>query len=159
MKNRFELSGLVALATVLVVIACATTGGTPFSDISVISGYQNWHKVNAVTLSGDPTGSLRGVHLARNGLREIYVNPVGEAVSIAGGEDPLPYPEGTVLLKETFKDVDGKKGKLTDIFVMVKRDANYNPENNNWEYIRLNSTGKITTQGTVAMCIECHQVD
>lgn len=159
MKHKFDLLGLVVLATALLIMACATTGATAKSDISIIAGYQGWHKVNAVTLSGDPNGSLQGVHMARNGLREIYVNEVGEAVSIAGGPDPLPYPEGSVLLKETFKEVGGQKGTLTDIFVMVKRDANYDPANNNWEYIRLNGSGRVTSQGPTAMCIKCHLGD
>lgn len=120
------------------------------------SDYMNWSKVNQMTITGDETGVLGPAHERAKGFREIYVNEIGKPV--AYGEMDYPYPEGSVLLKESFKEKNGEKGDLSSITVMVKREEGYDPENGNWEYINADSDFKISGQGKIGMCIGCHSV-
>ena len=128
--------------------------GTSASDD--FSDYLNWVKVNQETITGDETGVLGPAHERAKGFREIYVNEAGKAV--AYGEAEYPYPEGSVILKESFTEKDGGKGKLASITVMIKREEGYDRDNGNWEYVNANGDFKISRQGKIGMCIGCHSV-
>lgn len=118
------------------------------------SNYLNWEKVNNEVITGDVIGILGPAHQRAQGFREIYVNDIGKEVS--SGEKSYPYPSGSIILKESFKADNGKKGDLADITIMVKREDGYDPENGNWEYFMANSQLKVSKQGKIGMCIGCH---
>jgi len=120
------------------------------------SDYRNWTKVNQNTITGDETGVLGPAHERARGFREIYINEIGKPV--AYGASDYPYPEGSVILKESFSEKDGGKGKLASITIMIKREEGYDPDNGNWEYINASGDFKISRQGKIGMCIKCHSV-
>lgn len=149
----------------VVVAGCAALGirMPPWEDdpthVSAFEDYESWHLVTEEPVTGDPTGLLNGLFAAHGGeqaFRFVYVNPVGEAVS--SGDAPLPYPEGTMIVKTTFGSDNGEPGDLSDVMVMVKRESDYDPDNANWEYINLNRNLRIRRQGAIRACYDCHSV-
>lgn len=148
---------LLFLAVVsLILVTCVSTGSDPnATQAQAFSGYTGWSKVNSEPISGDATGFLGNVHGGPTGIREVFVNPIGKAVS--DGEADLPYPKGTILVKESYDSDDGEKGKLKDLTIMVKRESGYDSENGDWEYLSVSATQKIKSQGPIKMCINCHK--
>ncbi|MDT8427777.1 MAG: cytochrome P460 family protein [Pseudomonadales bacterium] len=96
--------------------------------------YQSWYKVTPEPTTGDPTGFLDELHEGNTAYRMIYVNSIGEAVN--KGEAPFPYPEGTVLVKETFGSQaawENQRGRA--LTIMVKLPQGTSPGTGDWEYI------------------------
>jgi hypothetical protein len=146
---------IVSVLLAAVLLACASTGSdSNATTVDAFADYTGWSKVNAATITGDTTGSLGPAHGGRSGFREVYVNSAGKPVS--DGAAGLPYPMGTIVVKETYKDAGGQKGALKDITVMVKREAGYDAINGDWEYLNVSNTLKIKAQGPIKMCINCH---
>ena len=143
--------GVVACLVVVLFLSC----GTPDPNAAAVSdfeGYASWTKVNAQPITGDTTGDLGRAHEAAQGFREVYVNRIGEAGFSGSGE----FPEGTIVVKESFNESDGQKGDLTAITVMVKREDGFDSENGNWEYVNVSADLKIRGQGAIRSCIVCH---
>ena len=144
------------LAIFVVLFSCASSGSDDpnATDYDAYSGYSSWQKVNSQTITGDETGVLGKAHEGSAGFREVYVNSVGAKVS--SGDAALPYPAGTIIAKESYKNSGGSKGALTSLTVMVKRENGYDAGNGDWEYIMLNSKMKVQGQGKLSACISCH---
>jgi hypothetical protein len=135
-------------------LSCASGPDDPnATKPDAYNGYQTWKKVNTSTISGDETGVLGSAHEGSAGFREVYVNATGEAVS---GGASLPYPVGSVIVKESFKNAGGSKGDLSSVTIMAKREAGYDPDNGDWEYLMLNPRMKVQAQGRLSGCISCH---
>ncbi len=124
------------------------------TQTSDFSGYSSWTKVNSKTITGDMFGVLGGAHERAKGFREIFVNSTGKPVEF--GEAPYPFPAGTIIVKESYKNNNGKKGALSNLTVMVKREKGYSEKYGDWEFILANADGKIKTQGPLRSCITCH---
>ena len=121
---------------------------------SDFAGYQSWTKVNSETITGDITGVLAGAHERSKGFREIYVNDIGKPVEF--GEADYPYPVGSIIVKESYKNKNGSKGALSNLTIMVKRESGYSSDYGDWEYIMTDSKGSIKSQGAMGSCIACH---
>ncbi len=81
-------------------------------------------------------------------------------------------PVGTIVTKNTYKrGADGKKtDKLYVSFAMIKREAGYDSDNGNWEYVKIaydesvdyktHPYGKLPSEGEnrgkLSSCIGCH---
>jgi len=80
---------------------------------------------------------------------------------------------GTVFTKRTYlRNADGSKGNLQVTFAMAKREAGYNPDGGDWEYVMMpySATNDYSAQpngmlpdasqtdmrGKLAMCASCH---
>ena len=146
---------VVILPTVFLLMSCITYGDAERLRISDFSDFESWHKVNPESLIGPADGLLQGRHLEEGGMREVYVNSVGRSVS--DGETELPFPEGSIVLKDTYYiDRDGGRGRRWNITVMRKRAEGYDSENGDWEYVTAGPTKFIRLQGRAPLCIECH---
>ena len=79
----------------------------------------------------------------------VRVNPAGEKEFFDRGV--LPFPEGTIVVKEKF--LDGEFSAPKALGVMVKRRGR-------WEYFYRDQNGKIY-QGKkeLANCYSCHSVE
>ena len=148
-----------ALAVVCIcaalVFSCASASDDPnMTGKDSYAGYASWTKVNAETISVDSTGVLGRAHEGSAGFREVYVNAAGKPVS--DGSAALPYPFGSIIVKESFKSSGGSKGDMSAITIMVKREDGYDSDNGDWEYVMLNAAMKIQGQGKLGACISCH---
>ena len=121
---------------------------------SQFEGYLSWTKVNSQTITGDVTGVLGAAHERSKGFREIYVNETGQPIEF--GEADYPYPEGSIILKESYDDDKGSKGDLSNLTIMIKRESGYSSDYGDWEYIMAKPDGSISQQGRLSMCIKCH---
>lgn len=160
---RYLRLAALLLISAVAIGACATLGlrlppwEADRTEVDAFRDYRSWERVNEEPVTGDEFGVLNGwfaAHGGERGFRDVYVNPVGADTS--SGEAPLPYPEGTILVKETFRADDGEPGRLSNVTVMVKRDDAYDPEHANWEYINLNRNLRVRRQGAMRACYECH---
>ena len=117
--------------------------------------FESWHKVNAEPLIGPADGLLRGKHLERDGVREVYANDI--AREVFEGRADLPFPEGSIVVKDTFYLTDeGGIGERWNITVMKKREAGYDPDNGDWEYATAGPRKDIRVRGRWNLCIDCH---
>ena len=128
-----------------------TTSGNPWD------GYTDWYKITKdAPNTGDPTGFIEKRHNGKKAYREIYINDIGKAVNL--GPAPYKYPEGTIVVKESYKskEVWEKKGKKV-LTIMIKQAEGTSPETGDWGYI-MGAKGKLST-GTskwAKFCTKCH---
>ncbi len=151
MPSRTLLSCLM----LAVLTACMSTSPALGPDASAWSNYRTWYKATPEPETGDPTGFLGGVHDGTRAYRIVYVNSVGEAVN--RGQQSLPYPQGTILLKESFNNQsDLSADRNPDLTVMVKLPQGSSPETGDWEYIRPDGARGTGSSGLAAFCRDCH---
>jgi hypothetical protein len=146
---------ILCIVVSIALVSCASMPDDPNATTpDAYQGYQSWAKVNSHTITGDTTGVIGKAHEGTAGFREVYINSAGEGAS--NGASSLPYPVGTVIVKDSFKNAGGAKGALSAVTLMVKRSAQYDPGNGNWEYIMLTPKMKVQAQGRLSGCISCH---
>jgi len=120
-------------------------------------GYTDWYKITKdAPNTGDPTGFIEKRHDGKKAYREIYINDIGKAVNL--GSAPYKYPEGTIVVKETYKNKEAweKKGKKV-LTIMIKQADGTSPETGDWGYV-MGAKGKLST-GTskwAKFCSGCH---
>lgn len=120
-------------------------------------GYRSWTKITKdEPNTGDLTGFLGKRHGGPKAFREIYINSVG--APIQQDHAPYKYPEGTIIVKEAFKNkVAYDKGTKYILTVMIKQKAGSSPETGDWGYV-MGAKGKLNT-GTskwAKFCSNCH---
>ena len=78
---------------------------------------------------------------------------------ILSGETFDNVPVGTVAIKEGASE----NSVVDTVTVMIKREAGYDPDNNNWEYEKRGADAQLLKnpegepiKGTVPGCIGCH---
>ena len=133
---------------------------------AVISGYKHWTQVNpepqivaprvSVLCAAPSTPSQLSMqdqdpHL--NKFVVVYVNDVGKAAMM---EQRLPvFPEGSVIVKEKLTTKDSSSPEL--LTVMRKREAGYDPDKGNWEYMVFDGSGQtMRASGKLEKCQACH---
>lgn len=148
MKKIYALLVLSLAAT-----GCALIGGGGDPDPRW-ADYKSWTTVNNKPITGDHTNFLGGLHEGSKGVRQVYVNSVGEEASL--GTAPYSYPVGTVILKEQYSSQSAlDSGRNPGITVMVKvSDDAANPAEN-WAWSRGYGREARTTDG---FCSGCHTI-
>ncbi len=121
-------------------------------------GYTSWYQITKDAVNtGNPTGFIKkNRHEGETGYREIYINDIGKDVNL--GSAPYKYPEGTIVVKESYKNKAAweKKGKMV-LTVMIKQAEGTSPETGDWGYV-MGAKGKLST-GTskwAKFCTKCH---
>ena len=120
-------------------------------------GYTDWYHITKdAPNTGDPTGFVEKRHNGPKGYREIYINSVGEAINKGGA--PYKYPEGTIIVKESYKNKATweKKGKKV-LTIMIKQAEGSSPETGDWGYV-MGAKGKLSigTSKWAKFCNRCH---
>lgn len=148
---------VLMLSTAVILSACMSTAPQLGPDASAWDDYLSWYKVTAEATTGDPTGRLTAVHEGTTAYRQIYVNSTGEAVN--RGTQGFPYPEGTILLKESFKDAVALAARQgPDLTIMIKLGRGQSPETGDWEYV-MGANGNRRGSGESGLgvfCRDCH---
>ena len=153
LELKLKLS--IAASLLISLTACMSTSEPMGPADSAWDSYRAWYRVNPEPETGDPTGFLTNVHDGINAYRNIYVNTVGEAVN--RGNQSLPYPAGTILLKESFNNRAALEAdRNPDLTVMVKLAAGSSPETGDWEYIRPDGARGTGSSDLAAFCRNCH---
>ena len=159
-SKKMKPFGIMLLASVLVVSL------TAFSTLELSSfdagpeawaNYKSWTKVTRTPNTGDPTGFLDKKHGGVKAYRDVYVNEVGIS---AYQSQQFPLPEGTVIVKEAFKNKGAYDAqKNPELTIMVKLAEDSNPDTGNWQWFmggdgKKMGTGMDTKWGK--FCASCH---
>lgn len=154
MKNLFRLF-LLTLISAAFVVACSDdddTGTTPtetefIAEYSDFSDFENWDLL--ATNTGFDASLGEAAHGNTISTREIYVNKSN--VKMENGE----WPVGTILFK---KMNNTETGDLIAYMAMAKRGADFNPDNNGWEWFKNIdvANGEIIERGSIDGCNGCH---
>jgi hypothetical protein len=123
------------------------------------AGYRAWyHLTKGRAITGDPTGFL-GDKTVEKGYREVFVNKAGERTM--KGKAPYVYPEGTVIVREVYRDKEAWEAKTTPVLtISMKLAKGAAPDSKDWEYV-LAVPGKQEQRGrgkseTGQFCTKCH---
>lgn len=128
------MRALIAIVTASVLAGCSVASFAPGMVNDEWVDYRSWYKVTPEPVTGDPTGSLDGVHEGEDAYRVVYVNSVGEAVN--RGEEDFPYPEGSILVKETYGSLEAAENdRGAALTVMKKLPEGSSQGTGDWEYI------------------------
>jgi hypothetical protein len=113
-----------------------------------IAGYESWLRMNAEPILVHPVGD------AHFGTKNVYANQTRDAIA-PGGVQQFPYPDGTILVKESTRPGRDFIGLVS---VMRKR-AGSDPEHGDWEwveYARSSGEEAFAEVGRDAICWTCH---
>jgi hypothetical protein len=168
-KNSLHPVNLVAA---ILLIAAALSGCTSsqgkqmgkasFSSLPEIDGYTNWLRITPENYQVSPEMALlcnpipgiiegtAGEH-AKVPLA-VYVNV--PAVSQLTNNVRSEFPTGSIIVKAKYgAGIDAP----SELGVMMKRFAGYDPEGGNWEYafVRLKGVPPVE-RGLLANCRDCH---
>ena len=133
----------------------------------LIEGYRQWTRVNPVPAvfhsqiaiqCAAPTAKQREMEEGnphRDKFITVYVNEIGKDAMMQ--EKHPRFPQGSVIVKEKLPSKDSSSPEL--LTAMIKREAGYNPENGDWEYMALDGMGKeVQARGRVESCQFCHMM-
>jgi len=150
MKKRY----FAVISTALLVSGCLSSSEPQGPQANAWEQYKSWFKVTPEPNTGDPTGFLGNVHEGLNAYREIYVNAIGQDVN--QGESPFPYPAGSIIVKETFSNLNAYEAQENpDLTIMVKLANGSSPETSDWEYV-MGGDGLNRGTGTSGVAVFCH---
>ncbi len=162
-KNPFSLmlalvAGLVYLSSfTLVTPETAIVAGPELPD--AWKSYKRWTKITKEPNTGDPTGFLSKKHGGVKAYRDIFVNDIGADAYV---NQKFPLPEGTIVIKEAFKNKAAWEAQSKPEFtVMVKLATGSNPDTGDWKWFmgdsgseKSSGTGMDTKWGK--FCGSCH---
>jgi len=157
--------------------ACAETNGSqkkaaeapppgPAAGAELVAGYRGWARVNpvpavfhshiAIQCYMPPPAQLKLEEQSphRDKFVTVYVNGAGRRAML---EELRPrFPVGSLVVKEKLTTRDSPEPEL--LTAMYKREAGYDPEGGDWEYMVLDGRGQeVRARGKLENCRACHQ--
>ena len=142
-------------------------GKGPPPGTELIEGYKRWTRVNPVPAvfhsriaiqCAAPTAAqtkLEEGNPHRDKFITVYVNEVG-AHAMMREKNPR-FPQGSIIVKEKLPGKDSSSPEL--LTAMIKREAGYNPQNGDWEYMSLDGAGReVRARGRLESCQACHML-
>ncbi|HEX8294443.1 MAG TPA: cytochrome P460 family protein, partial [Pyrinomonadaceae bacterium] len=137
----------------------------PPAGAELVAGYKAWTRVNpepavfhskiAVQcyLPSPEERRLEEQNPHRDKFVTVYVNDAGRRAML---EEKSPrFPAGSLVVKEKLPARDAKEPEL--LTAMLKREAGYDPEGGDWEYLVLDGRGReVRARGKLETCRACH---
>jgi len=165
-SGRIKITVLLILVGVsLSVLLLATQTKVFSSDAKLISNYKHWARVNdesfiidsvlAIQCSLPTAEQMKKIDDSPHGHKFVivYVNDIGSNAMLK--EKTPHFPQGSIIVKEKLEKEDSAAPEL--LTVMVKREAGFNPDNGDWEFMVFDGAGKkIQAQGRLENCQACH---
>lgn len=78
----------------------------------------------------------------------LDIDPSDEA------DTTLPFPEGTIIVKQNYDAVGAATGAAT---VLAKMEAGFAPETGDWWWGRFGEDGSLAESGVIGYCVSCHE--
>ncbi|HEX7314036.1 MAG TPA: cytochrome P460 family protein [Pyrinomonadaceae bacterium] len=176
MVNLSKLSTVVLLLAAS--CACVKTSGSQqnatktqepkrIAGAEMFAGYKNWSRVNPQPVRfhlmraedcAVPIGINTRMQTAESPHIDKFVNVfVNDAGRRAMLKELRPrFPVGSLVVKEKLPAYDAKEPEL--LTAMYKREAGYDPEGGDWEYLVLDGQGReVRARGKLESCRACHQ--
>jgi hypothetical protein len=113
-----------------------------------VQGYFAWERLNA---------QRNYIESAHQAPKDVYVNDVGRESALAG---TFPFPEGTVLVKETI----GEETLSVEVVSAMRKVAGFDEGGGDWQYAMFERQADgsfvgawvATDHDMHAMCAGCH---
>jgi hypothetical protein len=157
------LLGLLAACTIPADVITVHTSSSSAND--VINGYRQWTRVNPEPVVFHSRLAIQCAAPTRqqiemekddphmNKFITVYVNELGTKAMMH--EKNPRFPQGSVIVKEKLPSKDSTTPEL--LTVMFKREAGFNPENGDWEYMVSDGAGQeVHARGRLEKCQSCH---
>jgi hypothetical protein len=93
------------------------------------AGFEEWDRLNSAPIPPDSPDSQGIGFDAHRSVKNVYVNVGRDSLTRADGSRRLPYPDGTILVKEGSTD-----GTVTLVAIM-RKISGVDPEHGDWEYV------------------------
>jgi hypothetical protein len=129
------------------------------STLSTLSKYRTWTLVNPAPVKMESAVAERCAAVVvrqsphQDKYLSVYVNETGREAMMT--QLRPEFPRGSMIVKEKLSERGSRSPEL--LTAMIKREAGYNPESGDWEYLVLDGTAsKITKQGKLDSCNSCH---
>jgi cytochrome P460 len=164
MKKTILIAFLVlpVLAMLGYAASTYTSPNAPDTELASLAKYRQWTLVNptrqlmesaAAAACAPAFPQTQGSpHLHK--YISVFVNPIGRDQMMT--KTSPKYPVGSMIVKEKFGTADSTTPEL--LTAMIKREAGYNPDGGDWEYLVLDgSASEIVEQGKLTRCSSCHQ--
>ena len=163
---KFQLIKLATIVLLAAQCACTAVKGDAIkketSGDELITNYKHWTRVNpvAAVFDANVAAMCAAANLGavkndphRDKFLTVFVNEIGRKSMM---EDKAPhFPQGSVIVKEKLPAKDSPSPEL--LTVMMKREAGFNPENGDWEYLVFDGAAKqVQTRGRLDNCQACH---
>lgn len=158
--------------------ACVETSGSQknaqaapsreqLAGAELVAGYKRWTRVNPEpahfhmrrpTDCSAPVGAEVRMMVEDNPHLDkfiyVFVNDTGRRAMF---EERRPhFPVGSLIVKEKLPTRDAAEPEL--LTAMYKRDAGYDPEGSDWEYMVLDGKAQeVRARGKLESCRACHQ--
>jgi hypothetical protein len=162
-KTRLSVLLVIsALAMLSCTVASQPSSSVPEADLIILEKYRQWTLVNPTPQLMAPAAATDCViipgrqepspHL--NKYISVFVNSVGREAMMT--KRTPKFPIGSMIVKEKLGSPDSTNPEL--LTAMIKREAGYNPEGGDWEYLVLDgAASKIIEQGKLTRCSSCHR--
>src|SRR5688500_3414875 len=166
MKPSKILSFLLFLPTVAMFGCTVASQSSPAGqdkDLATVASYRKWTLVNPTPQLMEPLAALScaiipgrqegSPHLHK--YINVFVNPVGREAMMS--KQTPKFPVGSMIVKEKHGSVESMMPEV--LTVMIKREAGYNPESGDWEYLVLDgAASRIVERGKLTRCSSCNVV-
>lgn len=108
-----------------------------------MDGYSSWSQV-------DPWTGVQASGAAHGAYVQIWVNGTGADAAAAGGTD---FPDGTILVKESYDAEDGAATGITAMWKGAGTDAT-----GGWHFVKYSTSGEVDVDGATGAdaCGGCH---
>lgn len=162
-------SAMLKVVAVVVTVACTTREGERSGDTATVPAATD--TLPASTAAADTTGEALWTRLQRENYKSwalwpgkqklykgqephgalltTYVNGLAHDGLTNGSARMAP---GAIIVKENY----GPGNRLMAITVMQKVPG-YDPQHQDWFWVKYQPEGKVETAGRVDMCYQCHQ--
>ena len=124
-------------------VTSASAAGRPSAGV-----WEHWKEVEKFRVMV-PSGPSRGHHVG--GLTgEIRANEQGAS---SMGDSRTVMGKGAVVVEVHRSRASGA---AAGAFAMEKKEAGYNPEGGDWEYVVMDGEGRVQNRGKLGGCARCH---
>jgi len=127
------------------------TAGAPTVDEAAVLEAANAFATTMDRVSDEPRGSQHALadtvtFYVPAEHRELYLSIDPDAPTA------VTFPEGALLVKENLD----AEGNSDGYFAMYKAFEGYDPEGNDWYWLRVDGAGAVGNAGAVGFCKDCH---
>ena len=170
---------LIVVPALCAACACAETSGSqkdappqqpqkPIAGAELVAGYRAWTRVNKeparfhlvrpTDCALPPPDAEMRTERPDNPHMDKFINVfVNDAGRRSMSEELRPrFPVGSLVVKEKLPARDASEPEL--LTAMLKREAGFDPEGGDWEYLVLDGRGReVRARGKLESCRACHQ--
>ena len=144
--NVVVLTGLLA-ALFVMVTGCEDSSKGPL----VPENYARWDRLTNVELNYTIPGHLGHYRIA-------YINEIGKRVTVVEekGRRYADYPDGTMIVKEIYSNLDYTEGDSPVRLTVMIKDRDHPDQRGGWIWIGKNMGMMEETVITEEFCVTCH---